>query len=325
MPLSRYPCACMVLLGLFSHEKGNPTKRECMNYNTLLSQARQLILDHYLALEHPPAAAEGSADEFIRKLKAAGGTSADALKMVSWEDLRDLGLPPLLAKSVAKVFRGGDGSEEKPQHTSEKKARRMPFKQLLELYDPADADNEIGKRLREVSNGQRFIIFQNGKVLVEPSATLLDEIRQGFPDREVFMVEGQPLKTYRVGERPGNYADENPLYPGRALRPNGDCDQTNRNWTGVDDEIRTLLYLAVKDTGELKISRLKDAHDALDLVIGKSKEEARRAICTYYPHACQQYNELKEIGQLPSLKLARTQAGSNRRNDPFGVGTNRTF
>jgi hypothetical protein len=283
-------------------------------YESKLEKAKGLIEKHNAGLDEKDRL---NADAFVADLKKAGGTTDEGLRQCSWEDLQDCGLPKLLAKQVATVFREG-GTEEKKDVVTEKKAGGMTVQQLLEHYDPRDADNHVGKRLTTLAKSQRCVIFNSdSSVNVGASEKLIAEIRDGYPERETFPVDGRPMKIYRVGERPQELADENPLYPGRLLRPNGDCDQTNRSWEGVSYEVRVLLYLAVTKTNELRIDSVGKAQDEMDRAIATN---VMQFLPSRYPKASLLFDELKSRSELPSLKLPKGNQ-DGRPQDPFHRST----
>ena len=65
------------------------------------------------------------------------------------------------------------------------------------------------------------------------------------------------------GDKKKEMVDENPIYAGRPLRPDGTCDQLNRSWEGVPLAIRQIIHIAINDTRELMVSHTA-AHDLLD-------------------------------------------------------------
>jgi hypothetical protein len=169
-----------------------------------------------------------------------------------------------------------------------------------------------------VTKGQPCIAFDaNGNVLVEASAKEVKALRDGFDPRDSVNVDGIPVKLFRVGERPRDLLDENPLYRGRPLR-DGECDQTNRSWDGVSEVVRQLLWIAVNDTFEVTIDQLKTAHDMIDMAM---TPDAEKRIRNRFKKTSLRHDELKAEGKLPTLKIAR--GGSSRKNNPFG--SNRTY
>ena len=256
-------------------------------------------------------------DEFTRKLKKIGGTTEDLLAEMKWEDLQQAGLPVLLARKVATIFR--TAKKEDPNFVSEKAAQRMPPVYLLQSYDPQDPNSAVSKRLRDLSGGKRFIVFKaDGKANVEVSARMLQEVMKGFPERITVDVDGKPTKLYAVGQGLGELVDENPLYQGRALRPDGTCDQINRSWDGVSPVVRQLIHVAVYNTKEAVengMLTLDKAHFLRDMAEG---DDAEKRIRSRYPKSSVALDEMAAEGKSPVLKVKIGAAGSRgNRNDPF--------
>jgi len=283
-----------------------------MSYEDKIEKAKEIINQYN---EHIGRDDAVNTEEFIKKLEKAGGTTEAALQGCSWEDLETMGLPKLLAKQIAGTFRKSEEKEKKPV-ISAVRAQSMKPVELLKAYDPRDPSNAVSERLKKLSDGKPFVVFNvDETVNADASAKLLQEIRDGYPQMNTVVVDGRPQKTYRVGERPDQMADENPLYPGRVLRPDGMCDQTNRSWNGISPIVRILIHLAIKETGEIKINQINDAHNVLDLVLSG---DAENKIRTRYPQASVRYDELEKQSNLPSLKIARSSGGTKGKNDPFG-------
>jgi len=248
-------------------------------------------------------------ETFLANLQEAGGTTDEALKMCTWEDLEKFGLPTLIAKQVAAAFRS---REEERKVISEKKTQAMTARELLDHYDPRNWDSFVGKRLKEISAGKRCLVYtEDGALNLETSAKLVDELRDNYPERNEILISDRPYKVYKVGERPDQFAFENPLFPGTLLRPDETCSSTNRSWSGVSEVVRVLLHIAVTKTKELRISDVDSAHTAIDLA---TSEGAEGKIRRRYIKSSLMYDELKARGGLPTLRLSRNQRSAN---DPF--------
>jgi len=288
-----------------------------MSYDQKIESARKIIDEHN---ENVDTDKKINWNDFLQALKNLGGTAEDTLKAAKWEDIESCGVPKMMASRIAHLFRqDSEGNGKKSAYVSDKKAAMLTVKELVERYNPKDVKNAVGKRLKDLSDKKPFIIFDdNGKIIVDESIKLLEDIQNGLPEVETAFVNGRPLPVYSVGERPDFYADENPVYPGRALRSNETCDQTGRSWQGVPVEIRQLLWLAVEETEELGISTVADAHDMLDKVLFKDMNlESLRG---RYPVASKTLDEARKIGRLPLLKIKVGEKGS-RSNNPFGSNT----
>jgi hypothetical protein len=263
-------------------------------------------------------------------LNELGGTSSDALEAASWEDLEDCGLPRIMARRMTHIFRAkSDGSKGKSAYVSDKKAQSMTFEELVERYNPMDVKNSIGKRLKDISDGKTFIVFDDmSQVIVDKTTEMLKDIVSGLPALDRTFVKGVPHVVFKVGDRPSLYMDENPLYPARPLRSGEVCDQTGRSWDGVAQELRQFLALAVMKK-EMKISSLSDVHDIMDKALSQKELAIWR---NRYPSTSLVFDELKKINGLPILKIKMDDSNypksgvvGSGTNDPFGRGSNRSF
>lgn len=290
-----------------------------MSYDTKITSARTVIESHN---ENIDKELQINFDEFLKSLQKEGGTSEASLAQCSWEMLQKLGIPILIAKQVGKIFRGKSSGESKSVYVSDRKASCMTAKELLERYNPKEVENAVGERLQKISRGMRCIVFNDdGSVNVDKSAELIGDIQNELPELDKTLVGGVPKQIFKVGERTDNYAEENPIYPGRVLRTGWTCDQTGRSWEGVSLAVRQLLHIAVTETSELSIKSLDDAHNALDKAVSN---DAEKIIRSRYQEASIYYDECAKTGELPVLKIALGSTSSNgKKNDPFYA--NRTY
>jgi len=280
--------------------------------------ARAILEAHNAILED--AEEKINVDSFFKQVRKNGGTSDARLAKIKWEDLERWGVPTLLAREVAEVFRGPEtATETKPEQKivivdddPVKLAAKLKPAELVEKYDPEESDNPFGARLKVLSGGQRFIVFNNdGTVNVPVSQNLLQELRDNYPERASVVVGEDVHYTYAIGVRPSRYADEHPMFPGVMLRPDGTSD-ADINWKPIPLQIRQLVYLAVK-TGDL---HGKDEHDVRDLVEGKSFSDLGKR----WKSAALKFKELSETNQLPQLKIKLGGPVGNAKQNPFTVG-----
>lgn len=285
-----------------------------MSYDSKIASAQSVIEQHNSNVTDTEN--KVNFDQFLEKLRNMGGSSDETLKAVSWEDLQDCGLPKIMARRISYIFRqDSEDNGSASAYVSNKKAQMLTPKELVERYNPKDVKNAVGKRLKDISDGKAFVVFSdNGKVIVDASASLLGDIMDGLPAVETTFVEGRPLPVYKVGDRPDAYAEENPLYPGRALRSEERCDQTGRSWQGVASDVRHLLHIAVKITKELEVRSAANASDVLDKVM--AQDCTLDSLRSRYPQASKKYDELSKVGRLPLLKI-RLGGSSNKQNNPF--------
>lgn len=290
--------------------------------------ARSLVEQHNVVLGGEGSAGYVNPDQFINCIKLAGGTTEDRLKAMSYEDIlhclptpaNPAGGPPIkpvgLAKDIAKIFRGKeDSSTHEVRPVSAKKADKMTLRELVEAYDPEESENPVGKRLKDISRNEKFIVFANGRTVdVEATLKLLQELKQGYPGRDSYDLGGDIKEVHRVGDLPDNFVDENPLYRQRPLRPDGTCDQTNRSWNGVPIKVRQLIRVAM-DAGALKDISFERVHDIMDMVMDV---DAFAKLGKRYPSAVVEFKKLESVGKLPTLKLVlKVEKGAGGSKCPF--------
>jgi len=266
--------------------------------------------------EHNTAVGEGihgyvNPEKFSDTLKAIGGTTEDRLKSLSYEDILECLpsfagpcgplKPRLLAKEIAKTFRGKDetliSNEKRP--VSNKTAERMTVKELAESFEPENSDNAIGQQLAKIAKGQAFIVYSFGRIVdVESTIKLLSEIKQGYPGRADYTTSNGIFPVYKLGELPDNFADENPIYENRPLRPDGTCDQTGRSWEGIPIEVKQLIKIAVY-LGEISVT-IDKSHEILDTALSV---DAMSNLRLRYRKSSLKFDELSKVGKLPTLKV----------------------
>lgn len=293
-----------------------------MSYDSKIAQVKVLVDTHNSNVDD---SSKVDFDKFMEDLRRQGGTSDDSLRSASWEDLQEAGLPKIMARAASKIFRQeNDGGDSKSGWVSAQKAHMMTVKELLERYVPSDPNNTVYGRLEQITKGFPCIVFsKDGEVVLDVSENLIEDIKKGLPPIQTTLVDGLPTPVYKVGERPDQYFDENPIYPGRILRTGQTCDQTNRSWEGVPSIVRQILWLAISQTCELIISGIPDAHDIIDKVVGQKWDE--KTIRQRFVKASQLYDSLEKKGQIPTLKVSMNSSLSPQKNQNAPFGKNRSF
>ena len=314
-----------------------------MSYDSKVEAASTRIKQHNDALGNETSG-QIDFDKFVKALKSFGATSEEALSKLSWEDILDCLCPAiktnavpgevcltvlpikpkLLARDLAVIFRGKEETKEEKAvvNPGAKKVRQMTLRQLVEVYDPAE-NNEVAKRLAEISKGHPFVVFKTGHIVnVEATLVLLEELKAGYPPRQFYEVEGVPQEVQPLGFIPDNYAEENPIYSGRPLRPDGTCDQTNRSWAGVEHQVKQFLRVGL-EMGIIKVNRLEDAHYFMDLVMNST--EPMKVLRQRYAAVSVQFDKLAKEGKLPTLKISLSLPKAQKSNggaktSPFDGG-----
>jgi hypothetical protein len=290
--------------------------------------------------QHNEAIGEGEGlidiDKFLTCLKATGATDLKTLVGMSLENILNC-LPQVdgpggwvkpwpLAKKIKAAFKElapkSDGGEifpvHKPRPVSSKKAEKMTIEELVNAFDPEDP-GPVGKVLHQKAKKKAFIVYSSGRnVDVEATLVLLKEVKQGYEARAHYKGK----KVYAVGELPENYADENPLYRGRPLRPDGTCDQTNRSWEGIPLEVRQFIAFCTEWEDGIDVTGkggLDRAHQAMNMAIAA---DALNQLRNRYPEIAIEFDEAQKLGKLPTLQIPLGQpvAAQEVGGGPFPVG-----
>lgn len=294
-----------------------------MTYESKIEAVRTIITQHNT---HCDETSKIDVEAFVKRLKASGGTTNDALKLSSWEDIESLQIPRLLARQIATVFRQEEKTE-KAKPISEKKAALLNPRELLEHFDSKQGvDTPVGAQLEKLSKGKPFLVYkEDGTLNVTASLECLEDIRNNYEPRTVYIQDGVPTRVCVVGQQLETTVSENPLFPGNPLRGSDDmCHKTHRKWKGIPHKARVILNLAVSNR-ELVVDQLGTIHDILDRFVDKKDTEILTWVMTRYPQASLKYAELEMSGNLPSLKIVRGAIGTNKQDPFFGGSGNRNW
>lgn len=273
-----------------------------MSWEGKVQEVRAVLRDHF--------GASGKVDELVTKITQLGATSEESAAMLSEGDLEAEGLPRLVARRVVRLFGGVQTADELPRQIvlvdddPDKLARRMKPADLIAEYDPEEPDNAFGIRLKEISKGHPFLVFNEDNSKNEPvSLKLLQEIRLGYPPRKSITVNGVPHQIYAVGARPAVYADEHPIRPGQMLRPDGYSD-LGVPWLTLTMAVRQLMYIAY--TVSKEISENTQERYYWDLVKNETFEE----VAQRFPNGYIAFKEMEGAQKLPSLRVVLKPAVS---------------
>jgi hypothetical protein len=293
-----------------------------MSYDSKIDAARQVLDCYNDSLNSEENEFKVDFDSFLKNLRKKGGTTEAALKSCSsYESLEACGAPEAQAREIANIFRGKRTStEDSTSYIGSSKAKRMTPNQLVDTYDPKEPESSVAKRLKEMASNKPFVVFtQDGRVNTDATKLLLQELRDGFEPREFYGSGLEVSRVYGIGDRPDRLADQNPLFTGEVLRPDGTCSQTNRSWSNVSTKVRKLIYVARTKTNEIQINSVQDAHAILDLVVADNAEEKIAQRCQ---EAVAVLAELEQLGEAPTLRVPLNGAGASRLSDPFhGAGS----
>jgi len=287
-----------------------------------LTEAQALLEKHFhlTGVEE----SEGLAQFLVEQIIKCGATTAQHLASLSYEEIEraytqartfkfkkpetSVVAPIFLNKDIARIFRAGLPAA--PEAVGKKKAYTMTEEELVVAYTPGTT-TPVSERLRDISKGKPFIIFnEGGSVMVTPTLDLLKELQKGHEARKAYQYGQQVYTPYPVGQMPPELADENPLYPGNPLRPDGTCDQTNRSWASVPLELRQFCRIAWGG----KITSINEAHTILDRVMSSLSSPADKQLgmlMTYSVTGGAEFCAARTTGCLPKLRVPIRTASSS--------------
>lgn len=305
-----------------------------MAYADKIAQATALLEEHNRNI---PDGEEGRVDVegFKKNLRKAGGTTEDALGECSWEDLENCGLPRLLARKVAVIFRAKATSIDAVQvdrrpltrYISDKQVANLSVRELVENYDPnpLTGSPHVTNRLKALVGDSPVVLLNaNGSVNAEVTAELVHDKINGLPDRNTFDVDGKPQLLLKIGQQRPTQVDENPAYAGEPLRSDGTCPHTDASWKDVPMIVRQLAYVVFNGTKD-RVADDDSVHDMLDF-IHRDLATAESRLRKRFRQASLMLDQMLGDGNAPVLRVrlfsASPTPAPRRPNDPFyGAGS----
>lgn len=284
-----------------------------MSYDDKMGQIRALIEQFNAALDEADRLA---VDEILKKIKKAGAVNEETLQSATWEDFEKAGLPRILARRVAELARVTQPGEAK--FVTSKRAERMTLNELVEAYNPDEAiEGPVTTRLKSYSSGKRCLVLNDDNTVdVETTVALLTEVSRGYAEREVYETKAGKLRVpLRFGDKTDAIADENPVFRGEALRPDGTCQRTNLSWAEVPLEVRQLVYLVAIDPSLSPIASPDIAMKLHDYATEGKLQKRYQSIAA-------KLAELEKLGKAPALKVSMRPVAAGK-NDPFAGGVPR--
>jgi len=236
-------------------------------------------------------------------------------------------LPIARFKRVWSILKGSkqvEKTEESPSNSDIKELIKtvMPIGQfsdeeLLSRYN-LECDDEVTNELSKRAHGRNFIVFENktsGKIDQALSKKFLKVARHKDTPEQI-VVEGIFYQLYKAGQFPNAIYEECPLHPG-VLLTEGYCDECRLSWSEVKEEERKFIRIMDQEgdapTSKFDIRKLVEESAGNDGIIQLKK---------FYPVIGVKYEELKDEGRLPSLKI-RSSESSSKIQDPFNSNKKR--
>ena len=188
-------------------------------------------------------------------------------------------------------------------------------KELLEDYG-ADSSEEVWTELEKRAKKLPCIVFEkDGTVNVDVSLEVLQAIRKGQTFTSVYSDGKKTYRLYTVGCFPEEAVLCCPIT--NKILNNGYCSELGISWKDVDEECMTFVRV-IRDQNPCEKFGKFAAKSLLKLA-----KEGMEALREDYPEEAIVYDEMKELKQLPSLRVNLSSLAEGRKfdrklADPFG-------
>jgi hypothetical protein len=186
--------------------------------------------------------------------------------------------------------------------------------ELIEAYT-LDALPEIIDELAKRSQNKAVMVYNRDKTLNKELSLkfLRDSRRKKVP--ETYAKNGRAYILKKVGDFPEDIQEESPIIPGNIL-VDGYCDVSELDYSDVPMASRQFLRLIVQhnDHGGSRMELVK---------LVKMAEKGVEELSNIFPSVANEFERLKETGNLPSLKVLNSNNEANGKSDPFGNGNKR--
>jgi hypothetical protein len=193
-----------------------------------------------------------------------------------------------------------------------------PSSVLIDLYEPALAEDPVTRALKERFGDKPVVIFTPGTFDVDRQATkmYISDLAMGMPERDIVMTSNGPSKPVKIGVVPNQMVDEDPLFAKTPLS-GGRSTVNFVDWGGVSLEARQFCRI-VAEFGAIDPNNERASQELAATAI-KGLAELRR----FYVRPSVMFDERKAANELPSLRFSLDK--NSRPNNPFGVRTNRGY
>lgn len=253
------------------------------------------------------------AEAIIAKLKSDhAAASVELLAELSIDDLQSCGMPKALASSCRRHFAESLRQSRRPRGGA-RNVGEMSVDDLIDCLDLDRPESDVARELKKLAGEKRCIaIDKSGGIHRAATKEVFANLEARIPVGERYSYNGQWLDLVQIGYKPPRLLAVHPLDGASVLLLNG-RDNYGLHWSGLSEEVRCLLYLAVNDTKELSIS-LNDGAAVYEVWERVSAEGAVDYLTRVYPKAARRYAELSDDRQLPRMVVR--YGGSNERVHP---------
>lgn len=255
----------------------------------------------------------------VKKLRTSGATTDEALKACSWEDIKDCGVPVLLAKQAAKIFRGKVEESAPTDSTAAlvemlKGVDKMEIEELVQKYDPAKPKSPVAVELsKRFANTKPLVFTVEGEFDREATLERMRQIEQGLPVEDThFYKKGGLVPAYAVGQGPSKIFDLCPIE--KTILLSSQSSQLHLDWSSVDRRTRQLVAIAAEKEG-LTVAKRTECK-----ALWRAAKEGFDTVAEEYPEAAMEFRSRETLGTLPTLTTdnPRYNPVTSKPQNPFG-------
>lgn len=276
-----------------------------MSYESRISKAKSII-DGYNTLVDDDKKID--ANKFIGRLKSNGCVTEDAIvNYVTWEDIENCGIPKILAKQIAtEAFRCNITAVAGFSHGS---IDQLSPSSLLDRCDPQDKNCPYSKRLNELAEGKRFVVYnKDGSLNREVTLMILDRL-EDFPNLEHYSLDSGPTAVHKIGVKIDTIVDEDPFRPGKPLMPNG-FSIGGIDWSAISMYHKQLVHIIMRGNDGANQNEYDLAESCRNVTITKK-----------FPSYVVMLDDMIKRGVEPKLRIHHNDSSKNTKqnklNDPF--------
>lgn len=291
-----------------------------LSYDEMVQKLRGMLEAHYAAVGGNAAK---DTDAILAEVKAAGGTSAEAMAHMTPADLTELGVPKLLARSYVTaimpvaprvvVKHEPDGTPAKlPEDLSE-----VDTVDLVAALRP-ERPGRVGAELLARAKGRPFMLYVAGILDREATTKHVSAIERNRPTLDMPIVQGKPTRPRMPGESPKEELSlRNPLFGNALVGDEQTCTITKESYVGVPLEVRVLLIYAVETRelrtgGSAEIARaiIRDAKSTTALVDFARRYPAAAERMGNTPKERWPSTDIEQGQEEPAVPFVEAGAGS---------------
>ena len=138
-----------------------------------------------------------------------GAVDEATLVLVTVEDLLGLKVPNAQARRIVALIKGTAGPQQTetgspPRRITVSNAPSASIQDLVAAYDPTQATSPAADEIKKRTSNTRCLVFNNDGLTINREATAreITALANGDAEREIVLIDNQPTRVYRIGEKP---------------------------------------------------------------------------------------------------------------------------